>query len=396
MTRYFFMLWAVVQKELRQTVRDRRMMVLLLAAPLIQLILFGHAVQLDVDRVPTVVVDLDRSQLSRTHLTRLLADGTLLERARESDPERALRMLETGEAAVALIVPAGFERDVVRRRQATVQVVLDGSDPNRANVAGSAVAAYFGKQSELLVRTQLASAQALGAGQQALGAGQQALGVGQKTLPDVQVRSRVLFNPTLETSIYMVPGVAAMLLLLITTIVSAMGLARERERGTLEQILVTPVPSSVLVLGKIIPFALIGLIDFLLALVAGAYVFDMPLRGSMALLLLATSLYLTITLATGLLISTFSSSQQQAFMGGFLFMLPAALLSGIMTPVRSMPAWLAPLTLVNPLRHYAEILRAVLLRGAEGGQLLPQLCTLAAMGLVVSTYAAVRFRRKQG
>lgn len=379
MTRYLSMLRAVMQKELRQTLRDRRMMVLLLAAPLIQLIVFGHAVRLDVDRVPTVVVDHDRSEASRAHTTRVLADGTLREVARTFDERAALRMLETNQAAVALIVPSGFARALAHGRGATLQVVLDGSDPNRANVAASAVSGYVAQESERILRARLA--------QQRLGA--------LAPVPRVALRSRVLFNPGLETAVYMVPGVAAMLLLLITTIVSAMGLARERERGTLEQIMVTPVPSGVLVLGKIIPFAVIGMVDFLLALVAGAYVFDMPLRGAMTLLLFATSLYLTITLATGLLISTFSATQQQAFMGGFLFMLPAALLSGIMTPVRSMPSWLEPLTRINPLRHYAEILRAVLLRGAPARELVLQLSALALMGVTVCAFAALRFR-KQG
>ena len=397
MIRFLAMVLAVMQKEVRQTVRDRRMMVLLLAAPLIQLIVFGHAVQLDVDRVPTAVVDLDDSHASRTHLRRILADGTLAARAVTRDQAEALAMMERNEVAVALIVPPAFERDVVRGRAARVQVVLDGSDPNRANVAGSAVSAYFAGESELLLRERLARGRSARTGGPSAAAATPGAELnGLRPPARVEVRSRVLFNPSLETAVYMVPGVAAMLLLLITTIVSAMGLARERERGTLEQILVTPVPSSVLVLGKIIPFAVVGLIDFLLALVAGAYVFEMPLRGSIALLLFATALYLTITLSIGLLISTFSASQQQAFMGGFLFMLPAALLSGIMTPVRSMPSWLAPLTLVNPLRHYAEILRGVLLRGAEAGDLTRQLCTLAAMGIVLATYASLRFRRKQG
>jgi ABC-2 type transport system permease protein len=215
-------------------------------------------------------------------------------------------------------------------------------------------------------------------------------------VPDVSIRSRILFNPALATAVYMVPGVSAMLLLLITTIVAAMGLARERERGTLEQMQVTPLPGSLLILGKIIPFAAIGLFDFLLALVVGAYVFDMPLRGSLALVFVATALYLTSTLGMGLLISTFSASQQQAFMGGFLFMLPAALLSGIMTPVRSMPGWLVPLTLANPLRHYAEILRGVLLRGADAHDLRAQLLALLLMGLAICSVAAFRFRVKQG
>lgn len=382
MKRSLSMLWAVILKEIRQTLRDRRMMALLVAAPAVQLVLFANAVQLDVDRVPTAVVDLDRSDASRAHLQRVLADGTLRQAHQLTDPRAALRMLETGEVATTLIVPSGFERDLVRGRGASVQMVLDGSDPNRAHVAGAAVSNYFARESEHRARQQVAT--------KAAAAGRRA------PLADASVRSRVLFNPALKTSIYMVPGVSAMLLLLVTTIIASMGLARERERGTLEQIQVTPVPALLLMLGKIVPFAVIGLFDFVLAMVVGAYGFDMPLRGSMLLLLVATGLYLLSTLSIGLLISTVSSSQQQAFMGGFLFMLPAALLSGIMTPVRSMPAWLAPLTLVNPLRHYAEILRAVLLRGASLSDLSFQVSALTGIGIVICTVAALRFRRQQG
>jgi ABC-2 type transport system permease protein len=175
-----------------------------------------------------------------------------------------------------------------------------------------------------------------------------------------------------------------------------MGLAREKERGTLEQILVTPVPPGVLILGKILPFALFGLVDFGLAMAVGSYVFDMPLRGDFVVLFTATILYLLTTLGAGLLISTLSGSQQQAFLGGFLFMLPAALLSGIMTPVRSMPEWLQPLTMVNPLRHYAETLRGVLLRGAGFEELWPQLLVLAVMGTAIFTLATARFRKSIG
>ena len=382
MIRLFFMLWAVMLKEVRQTVRDRRMISLLIAAPAIQLVLFGNAVQLEVDHVATVVVDQDRSHHSRSYLRAILADGTLREVAQHERTDTALRMLETSEAAAVLVIPRNFARDVVRGRGAHVQMVLDGSDPNRANVAASAVAAYFSGESERLGRAQLV---------------QTAWLTGRMVpLPTISVRSRVLFNPALKTAVYMVPGVAAMLLLLITTIIASMGLARERERGTLEQIQVTPLPSGILMLGKIIPFALIGLFDFVLALVVGAYGFGMPLRGSLVLLFFATSLYLLNTLSIGLLISTISGSQQQAFMGGFLFMLPAALLSGIMTPVRSMPEWLSPFTLVNPLRHYAEILRGVLLRGATATDLYPQLLALALMGSVICAVAAQRFRKKQG
>ncbi|MFT3925089.1 MAG: ABC transporter permease [Myxococcales bacterium] len=382
MRRALSMLYAVMLKEVRQTLRDRRMMALLVAAPAVQLVLFANAVQLDVDKVPTAVVDLDHSTQSRSHLQRVLADGTLRRVRDVAEPQTALRMLETGEAATVLVVPRGFEHDLVRGRGPSVQMVLDGSDPNRANVAGAAVSSYFAREAEASARKQ-----------GALRAAQLGL---HRPQPEVSVRSRVLFNPALKTSVYMIPGVSAMLLLLVTTIIASMGLARERERGTLEQIQVTPVPALLLMLGKIIPFAVVGLFDFILAMVVGAYGFDMPLRGSPLSLLLATLLYLLNTLSIGLLISTVSSSQQQAFMGGFLFMLPAALLSGIMTPVRSMPAWLAPLTLINPLRHYAEILRALLLRGATLSDLRLQFLALTVMGVVVCTIAALRFRRQQG
>lgn len=376
MTRWLAMLTAVVRKEVRQTTRDKRMMALLVLAPLIQLFVFGHAVNLEVDDVPTVVVDRDGTETSRAHLRRLLADGTLTRVGTETSAQEAERWLEEGRAAVVLVVPEGLEADLARGRPARVQAILDGSDPNRAGVAASAVSGYFTRESEGRIRAQLRRL--------------------NMRRPDVRVASRVLFNPELDTAIYMVPGVAAMLLLLITTIVTAMGLSREREHGTLEQILVTPVPSSLLILGKIIPFAVIGIVDFGVALVVGAYVFDMPLGGDFVVLFGATLLYLTVTLGMGLLISTLSGSQQQAFMGGFLFMLPAALLSGIMTPIRSMPEWLQPFTLANPLRHYAEVLRGVLLRGAGFEELSFQLVVLAAMGAFVFGFAAIRFRKSVG
>lgn len=387
MRRNLGMLRAVMRKEMRQTLRDKRMVAMLLFAPVLQVVVFGYAVDLDVDHVPTVVVDHDRSTLSRRHLEGVLADGTL-ERIAEtpSEPE-AERMLETGLAAAVLIVPEGFERDVVRGRPTTVQALLDGTNPNRSNVAAAAVSGYFARESMELVQVRLRMVAAL----------QQSNGQpGVRTPGTVRAESRVLYNPRLETAIYMVPGVVAMLLMVITTIVTAMGLARERERGTLEQILVTPVRPWVLILGKILPFAGFGLFTFGFALAVGSWVFDMPIRGSIPLLFGATILYLLTTLGMGLLISTLSGSQQQAFMGGFLFMLPAALLSGIMTPVRSMPEWMQPLTLVNPVRHFAEVSRGVLLRGATASDVSMQLVALAISGALVFTFAVLRFRKTVG
>ena len=374
-------LFAVMLKEMRQTARDRRMMALLVIAPCIQLFVFGNAADLDVDHVPTIVVDLDATPSSREHLQRLFADGTLERTGARASADEATNEIVVGRAAAAVIVPRGFSRRLARgamHRSAEIQVVVDGSDPNRSAVAASAVARFFGETSVEVMEARLSR----------MGAASTAI-----HLPSVELRPRVLYNPHLETAISMVPGIASMLLLMITTIVMSMGLARERETGTLEQILVTPVQPVVLLVGKMLPFALIGLFDFLLAMVVGAYVFDVPLRGSFVLLTGATLLYLMSTLSMGLLISTISATQQQAFMGGFFFMMPAALLSGIPTPIRSMPSWLQPLTLANPLRHYTDVLRAVLVRGAQLEDVVPQLVTLAAFGVVLATIASLRFRK---
>ncbi len=372
------MLVSIIKKEVRQTLRDKRVMFLLIVVPAIQLFVFGHAVNLEVDDVPTIVCDHDDTRSSRTHVERILADGTLREVGREQSVAAAERRMEVGEAAVILVIPPGFEEDLRRTRPTTVQAILDGSDPNRANVAGGAITSYFREQSVAVMRTRLTNAA-------------HARGMAGR-MSTVGVESRVLFNPQMKTAIYMVPGVMAMLLLLITTIITAMGIAREREAGTLEQILVTPVSSGIFIAGKILPYAVVGLVDFGLALVVGSTIFDMPLRGHMSLLVFGTLLYVTTTLGVGLLISTLSGSQQQAFLGGFLFMLPAALLSGIMTPIQSMPEELQLFTLLNPLRHYAEILRGSLLRGADWADLAPQLVTLAAMGISVFAFASARFR----
>jgi ABC-2 type transport system permease protein len=374
-------LLAVMKKEIRQTVRDRRMVALLLVAPVLQLFVLGNAADFDVDHVPTVVVDQDQTPTSREHIRRIFADGTLDITDTRMDVDAATHELVIGHAAAVLVIPAGFSRSLLRARPsdpARVQVIVDGGDPNRSAVATSAALRFFGEASVEVLSARIAQTGTLGA---------------SFRRPDVELAPRVLYNPHLETAVSIVPGIAAMLLLMITTIVMSMGLARERETGTLDQILVSPVRPIVLLLGKMLPFAAIGLFDFLLAMVVAAYVFHVPVVGSFVLLTGATLLYLMTTLSMGLLISTMSGTQQQAFMAGFMFMMPAMLLSGITTPIRSMPSWLQPLTMANPLRHYADVLRAVLVRGAGLGDVLPQLLILAGFGVVLATIASLRFRK---
>lgn len=364
---------AVFRKELRQTLRDRRIMFMLVAAPMVQTLVFGFAVDFDVDQVPTQVVDLDRSAESREHARRLLADGTLLRAGDVASAAEAERAVDDGRAAAAVVLPRGLGEDLAAGRPAEVQVIVDGTDPNRAQLAGAAASQYFGERAEELVRERLRAA-------------------GRPEPAQVQVVPRVAYNPRLETAPYLVPGIAAMLLVIVTTLVTAMGLARERENGTMEQVLVTPIRPVWLLLGKLLPFLAIGVLDMALLLAVGTWVFDVPIRGSLLVGAAGVALYLFSTLGTGLFISTVSSNQQQAFLGGFLFMLPAILLSGVMTPIRAMPEWLRAVTYLNPLRHFAEVMRGVLLRGAGFEDLWFQLAALAVLGATVMGLAAARFR----
>lgn len=366
-------LGAVFRKEVRQTVRDRRVMFLLVVAPLIQTVIFGAAVDFDVDRVPTVVVDHDRSAESREHARRLLADGTLRRAGAAPDLAAAEHELDDGRAAAALVLPPGLADDLAAGRPAEAQLLLDGTEPNRAAVAGAAAARYFGELGERLARERL-----------------EALG---RTPPaQVTMAPRILFNPRLKTAPYIVPGIAGTLLVVVTTLVTAMGLAREREMGTLEQVMVTPIRPLWLLLGKLLPYLVIGCFDVLLLVGVGTWAFGVPIRGSLLVLAAVMLVYLVSTLGIGLLISTVSQTQQQAFLGGFLFMMPSILLSGVMTPIAAMPGWLQLVTVLNPVRHFAEVMRAVLLRGAGFGDVWFQLACLAALGVGILGLAASRFR----
>jgi ABC-2 type transport system permease protein len=368
---------AVVRKEVRQTVRDRRVMFLLIAAPLLQTIALGFAIDFDFDDVPTSVVDRDRSPASRLHARRLLADGTLRRTLDEAstDVSQALAQLHDGEAAAALVFPDNFQRELLAGRPAQVQVLLDGTDPNRAVVVASATSQYFGRAGMALLAQRLASA-------------------GLPRPPTTQAVPRVLYNPGLATSPFMIPGVMAMLLVITTTVVTAMGLSREREMGTLEQVLVTPIRPLFLLLGKMAPFFFIGCFDVFLVLTAGVWIFGVPVHGPLLVLAAATGLYLLCTLGIGLLISSVSKTQQQSFLAGFLFIMPAILLSGVMTPVAAMPAWLRAFTYVNPVRYFVEILRANLLKGAGFRDLAWQLAVLAALGVTIVLAATLRFRKR--
>lgn len=371
---------AVMLKEIRQTARDKRVLAVLLVAPVFQLIVLGYAVNLDVNHVPTVVADEDRTAESRALVAGLVAGDTFDLSEQVERASDALAEVAAGRAAVAVVVPHGYARDRAAGRPVQIQGLTDGSDSNRAIVSQNALMAYATQRSLGDVRAQLARVSA-------------ARGVAV-TLGGTVVEPRVFYNPTLTSSHYFVPGVAATLLLIVTIIVTAMGLAREKEVGTLEQVLVTPIQPLTLVLGKTIPYGVIGLMDLALVVTAAMVLFDVPLRGDLPTLFTGGALYLLSVLGIGLFVSAVAKTQQQAFMVAMLFVMPAILLSGFITPIANMPEWLQPLTAFNPVRHFVEVMRAVMLKGASFGDLLPQLAALAGMGLSIFGLAVLKLSRK--
>ena len=292
----------------------------------------------------------------------------------------AEELIARGEAPIAFVVPRGFARDLAHRRGATVQVLVDGGDSNRAIVAQNALGSYVMREA---VRTAEARLQELAA----------ASGAAIR-LPRTTVEPRVLYNPRLASKVFFVPGVAAVLLMVVTLIVTAMGLAREKELGTLEQVMVTPIRPATLIAGKTLPYGIIGLVDLGLVIVAGALVFDVPIRGSLLVAFTGGALYIVCMLGLGLLLSNVTRTQQQAFMGAFFFLMPAMLLSGFITPIANMPELLQHMTLLNPVRHIVEVLRGVLLKGAGFRDLAPQLVALAALGGTIFSFAALGLRRR--
>ena len=375
-------LMAVMKKELTQAFRDKRMAAILVVVPIIQLTVLGYAVNLEVDRVPTVVCDQDGSPESRELVRGLVADRTLEKVAETRSAEEASRMLEDGTAAAAVVIPAGFGRDQARRMPSQVQVLIDGTDPNRAQISANTASMY------LLDRAMSLSLARMNEAFTAQGRVVQ--------FAQVKMSPRILYNPRMKSTVYMVPGVAAILLLMVTTIVTAMGIAREREFGTMEQILVTPIKPGVLLLGKCLPFAIVGLVAVAGVIAVGAWLFDVPIRGSLGLIFFGASLYLLTTLGVGVLVSTVSRTQQQAILGGFFFLLPAMLLAGFMTPIDNMPAWIRPITYLDPVRYFLEIQRGVLLKGATLVDILPQLGALAVFGAATLSFATLRFKKRMG
>lgn len=362
----------MVIKELRQLFRDPKTKRVIFVSPIIQLILFGYAVNTDVRNVATALVDLDRTQESRELVDAFTASGYFDVVIRSDRPADLERALDHGDAVVALHIPAGYSQALAAGRDAPVQLLVDGTNSNTATVAQG----YAAKIVQELATRRRATG----------GAGGTA---GGRDAPSaIDVRARAWFNPSLESRVYNVPAVIGVIVLLMCLLLTAMAVVREREVGTLEQLLVSPLSPAELMLGKTIPVAGVALVQLMLVTAVALLWFDIPLRGSVPALLLAAALFILAGLSLGLIISTISATQQEAFLAMFLFVLPAIILSGFLYPIDTMPDVFQTLTLANPLRHFLEIVRGIFLKGAGVLDLGVQFGVLTAMaggGLVVAT-----------
>ena len=371
-------LWRVIVKEFLQIRRDRKMIPVIFVAPVVQILVFGFAVNTDVTDVPTLLVDQDRSASSRELVSRFTASGYFELVGTEAEPQAADRWLATGRAQLALVVGAGFGEAVRKGRGAAVQIVVDGSDAASSNVAlgyAGAVVRQFGAD------VQAARRRATPAGVSRAGS--------------VELVPRVFYNPDLLSRWFYVPAVLAMILMVMTMLLSAMGVVREKEIGTMEQLIVTPIRPWQLLLGKLAPFAIIGLFQMCVASAVTVFGFGVPLRGSFALLLDLTMLFILSNLGLGLFVSTVVQNQQQAMMGAvFGAMIPMIYLSGLIFPIENMPPAIQLVTYAIPLRYYAEIIRGVFLRGSGIAVLWPEALALLAMGVGILTLAALRFRKR--
>lgn len=365
----------MVRKEFHQIVQDRRMLAVSIMAPILQVLLLGYAATTDIKYSTLVVCDMDRTAESRAFVRRFTTTPYFIGRYAVERPEEVDPYIEHGTANIALIIPKGFGRLTLASKPVRVQVVLDGTDANTANVL-------------LGYATQIVSSYAQG-----VLAEFQTLMKGAR-IARIVPEPRIWFNPDLRSSNFMVPGVVALVLMIITMTLTSLGIVKEKEIGTLEQLMVTPIRPYQLIIGKLIPFTIIGFFDVLIVLGIARFWFEVPLVGSLWLLFGLSGLFILTTLGLGLFISTISRSQQQAMLiAQFFFLMPFMFLSGFAFPIANMPRIIQYATYLIPLRYFLDIVRGIFLKGAGLSELWPQALALTGLGAVIFTLSVLRFRK---
>ncbi|HXH85196.1 MAG TPA: ABC transporter permease [Nitrospira sp.] len=364
-------------KEFIQVFRDKRTRFVLFGPPMIQMLVFGYAATLDIQHVPTAVLDFDNSQVSRDLISRFTASPYFDIRARLEDHRQIGELIDRGDVIIALQINAGFAKDINKGQTAHLQVIVDSSNSNTALIAVgyvNQIASRFSQdyQMERLLRTSPLLA---------------------PQLPRIVLEHRPWFNADLHSQWFFVPGIIGNLVLVMVVTLTAFAVVREREIGTLEQIMVTPIGRLEFILGKTVPFFLVGLLDTVFISLVGTFWFGVPFRGSIGVLALGAILFILCMLGIGLFISTISKTQQQAMVASFFFIMPAIIFSGFGTPISSMPEFLQQLTYLDPLRYFLDVLRGVYLKGVGLEALWPQMAAMAVFGLIMLTISVMRFQK---
>ncbi len=375
----FDRLKAMLVKEFIQVLRDPRMRFVMFVIPVVQTLIFGYAVNTDVRQVSTAVYDLDNSSQSREIAALFLKSGYFRLREQVYDEKRARELVDRGEVKAVLRMNRGLGERLAGGEGGSVQMILDGTDSNTAGIALNYAHRIVDGYS---ARLRLDAAARKGGAQQQLGG--------------VELESRAWYNENLESRNYYVPAIITNIVFIITMLLSSMAVVREKEIGTIEQVIVTPIGKGEFILGKTIPFVLIGFVNVTLISLVAVFWFEVPMRGSILLLFGATALFLMSSLGIGLLISTVSRTQQQAMMSAFFIIFPAILLSGFAFPIESMPRTVQWITYLNPMRFFLVIIRAIFLKGVGIGILWPQLTALLLLGVAILSTAVLRFKKTLG
>lgn len=366
---------AIIIKEFKQIFRDPRMKTVIFISPLLQIILFGYAANKDINYVPTAIYDQDNTVESRELLRRFTYSKYFVPEHYISSEKEQNAVLDKGLASVAIHIDRGFGRYVNAGKDASIQLVFDGTDSNTAMIIMGYANTIVGDYQQDLLKKDIQKKGFMG------------------ELPRVDLKDRAWFNNNLISTNYYLPGVIATIVTMMSLLLTSMAIVKEKEIGTMEQLSVSPLKPIELILGKLLPFAVISLVQIVLITILGVLWFGVPLRGSILLLLLSTCVYLFTTLGIGLFISTISSTQQEAMMSVFLFYMPTMLLSGFAYPIANMPQVIQWFTFINPLRYFMVVIRSIFLKGVGIEVIWTQLLPLLIIGFFVLSLSTLKFRK---
>ncbi len=367
----------IIKKEFQQFRRDPKMFGLILVSPIIQLIFLGYATNFDVKVVHTTIFDMNRTEASRMFIDNFKSSGYFSFDYYVNSYKELQKNIENGKSILGLVIPEDFQKKLNKNQPVKIQAIFDGSDGNTASIsAGYVNAIVMNYSKNILIEKQMKSGSKLPASL-------------------METETRVWYNPELKTRNFMVPGIVGLLIMIVTLLLTSLAVVKEKEIGTMEQIIVTPIKPYQLILGKLIPFGILGLVSVVIVLTAMVLIFEIPIRGSLTFMFFASFLYLLSTLGLGLFVSTISKTQQQAMMLAiFVVMLPMIYLSGFAFPIENMPKIIQLTTYFIPMRYFITVIRGIILKGIGFSELWKELLILLIMGITILYLSSLRFRKK--